>query len=544
VNLGKSGVGFFLFSIKKQLHLIKECGVKKYFLLCYQSARPQIKQAGREAKSWSDERRLWMTDSATERATKLKTGWKDLLSGKSSVVWPAFLKKPVFYGAVLTGFLLLGGTCYLTQNSFAYAAFYAGRPVGIVASRSAGQALVARAASDLGKKIGSQLYLPGELTYKSTTTSRADLLSQGAVLTNLKSLPWIAKGVQLCVNGKPVLVFGNREKAQESLNRLKKTYQNGLTGEKIDDEHIVEQITFKDLKVSVKDLPADDKAFSLLKDGKVQPQKYVVQAGDTLWSIARAHDLLVADLYQANSGLANENLSLGQPLQLLVLQPLLTIESTGTMVANESVPFDTQVKMDKSMRRGSVKVLQNGTNGQAAHTYQIVKHNDRVVVKNLISDQVLQVPVAKIVAEGSGVNYTVAYSGRGYSASGASTRGGHGFIGWPVNGHISKGYYGSAHPGIEIECGIGTPVGAAAAGRVVKVQYSNVSYGNMILIDHGNGMVTRYAHLSRISVSAGQSVGRGQVIGASGASGNVTGPHLHFEVDSSSGGSYNPFNYL
>jgi murein DD-endopeptidase MepM/ murein hydrolase activator NlpD len=73
-------------------------------------------------------------------------------------------------------------------------------------------------------------------------------------------------------------------------------------------------------------------------------------------------------------------------------------------------------------------------------------------------------------------------------------------------------------------------VGAADAGYVSLVQSSNSGYGKMIMIDHGNGYQTLYAHLSKISVEPGQSVPRGEIIGSSGSTGNSTGPHLHFEV--------------
>jgi murein DD-endopeptidase MepM/ murein hydrolase activator NlpD len=71
----------------------------------------------------------------------------------------------------------------------------------------------------------------------------------------------------------------------------------------------------------------------------------------------------------------------------------------------------------------------------------------------------------------------------------------------------------------------------------------NVGYGNCILIDHGNGLKTRYAHLSKIYVRVGQRVGTGDKIGAVGSSGNSTGPHLHFEVIKN-GRTQNPLNYL
>ncbi|MDI6880631.1 MAG: M23 family metallopeptidase, partial [Desulfitobacteriaceae bacterium] len=83
---------------------------------------------------------------------------------------------------------------------------------------------------------------------------------------------------------------------------------------------------------------------------------------------------------------------------------------------------------------------------------------------------------------------------------------------------------------------------AAAAGTVVSAGWDG-GYGKMILIDHGNGVMTRYAHSSQLLVSVGQRVAKGQTIGLVGVTGNTTGPHLHFEVISN-GSTLNPLSYL
>ena len=88
----------------------------------------------------------------------------------------------------------------------------------------------------------------------------------------------------------------------------------------------------------------------------------------------------------------------------------------------------------------------------------------------------------------------------------------------------------AGHTGIDYALYIGTPVLAAMDGKISRVVSLVSGYGTHIIIDHGNGLQTVYAHLSRISVSFGDFVREGQIIGRSGNSGNTTGPHLHFEV--------------
>jgi len=122
--------------------------------------------------------------------------------------------------------------------------------------------------------------------------------------------------------------------------------------------------------------------------------------------------------------------------------------------------------------------------------------------------------------------------------------GGGAFI-FPTGNHFVSGndYY-AGHLGIDLAASEGTPMYAADAGVVVKASGGwNGGYGNVVMIDHGNGFATLYAHLSQINVSVCQGVGAGTVIGAAGNTGNSFGAHLHFEVRQN-GGFINPWNVL
>jgi len=104
-------------------------------------------------------------------------------------------------------------------------------------------------------------------------------------------------------------------------------------------------------------------------------------------------------------------------------------------------------------------------------------------------------------------------------------------LGTPISSRGISQYFGRGHTGVDYMADIGTPVYAAASGRVVVTSGGwSGGYGNQIVIDHGGSRDTRYAHLSSINVSAGENVSRGQVIGYSGNTGRSTGPHLHFEL--------------
>jgi len=114
----------------------------------------------------------------------------------------------------------------------------------------------------------------------------------------------------------------------------------------------------------------------------------------------------------------------------------------------------------------------------------------------------------------------------------------------PMAGRLTQGFGGpGGHPGIDVAAPMNTPIYAAKGGEVIFAGWNNGGYGNLVMIDHGDGIITAYAHQNRVGVSMGQEVVQGQLIGYEGTTGYSTGPHLHFEVRIG-GGKANPFNYI
>jgi murein DD-endopeptidase MepM/ murein hydrolase activator NlpD len=122
---------------------------------------------------------------------------------------------------------------------------------------------------------------------------------------------------------------------------------------------------------------------------------------------------------------------------------------------------------------------------------------------------------------------------------------------WPVRGYITGRFgkrldpfsgEGAFHPGVDIGARYGTDVKATGDGMVIEAE-RDAGYGRSIVLDHGNGISTRYAHMSRLFVVVGEEVTRGEVIGAVGMSGRTTGPHLHYEVRFH-GAPVNPSRFL
>jgi murein DD-endopeptidase MepM/ murein hydrolase activator NlpD len=147
------------------------------------------------------------------------------------------------------------------------------------------------------------------------------------------------------------------------------------------------------------------------------------------------------------------------------------------------------------------------------------------------------------VSASLGAQIQAAQAASSYSAP-TSKHSASGFI-WPVDGPVTSPFgmrWGRMHTGIDIGVPYGTPIHAAASGRVIYAGWMD-GYGNLVFIDHGGGLSTGYAHQSNIGVSNGEAVSQGQVIGYVGCTGHCFGPHLHFEVRVN-GSPVDPLGYL
>lgn len=147
-------------------------------------------------------------------------------------------------------------------------------------------------------------------------------------------------------------------------------------------------------------------------------------------------------------------------------------------------------------------------------------------------------------ATGGGSSAETAQGGSDQSSGAQQTASGGGWT-WPAHGPITSGFgqrWGRLHAGIDIAGGHGSSIMAARPGSVAHAGWMG-GYGNTIILDHGGGVTTVYAHLTSIEVGVGQSVGAGQRIGGMGCTGSCTGTHLHFEIRVS-GNPQNPMGYL
>ena len=221
---------------------------------------------------------------------------------------------------------------------------------------------------------------------------------------------------------------------------------------------------------------------------------HVVARGQTLWDIAKIYGIHIDTIVAANGISDPQRLQVGQKLTILTMDGALHTVRAGDSVW--SIARAYQVK-----------------------TQDIVEANDLSDPSALRVGQQLVIPGAQAVAA------------QRYQLVGSNGQLRRAFD-WPARARISSRFgprWGSMHYGLDIAVPIGTPIRAAADGRVTW-SGARGSYGNLVIIDHGQRVETRYAHNSRLAVKAGETVKRGQIIAYSGNTGRSTGPHLHFEI--------------
>ncbi len=344
----------------------------------------------------------------------------------------------------------------------------------------------------------------------------------------LKELDIKAPVAAISVDGKIIAYMGKDEQAKQLLEDLKDEYTQLDQNEKLLEVSFAEDVEIKEGLADPEDVLSMEEASNLITTGTSAPQKYIVEEGDCLWLIARKNDMYVDDIINA-SNLKTEDLHLGQELILEKSKPYISVLSKVEGEKTEAIPYETQVIADKAS--SSIKVKQAGLDGQKHIAYTATLINGVVQDREILEENIIKEPITKVIIKGTQVVQVASRSGGG----------GTGNLDWPVYGSITQ-YYRSGHTGIDIATTRGTPIKAADSGYVTFAGYQG-GYGNFIIVDHGNGIVTRYAHCDSFVASVGQKVEKGQTIAKLGNTGRSTGPHLHFEV-LLYGSFQNPLNYL
>lgn len=260
---------------------------------------------------------------------------------------------------------------------------------------------------------------------------------------------------------------------------------------------------------------------------------YEVKAGDTLSGISLETDIPMDRLIELNESLDDENslIRAGDELIITVPEPELTVERKEEMYYEEDYEEEIIYIDNDDWYTTERRTLQEPSAGHRKVVAIVSFENDKQVNKEIIKEEVTYQAVAKIVERGTKIppTYIKPISG-GRLSSGFGRR------------TAPKRGASTYHKGIDWATPTGTAVVASSGGTVAKAGWGS-GYGYVVYINHPDGRQTRYGHLSKVLVSAGQTVSQGQRIALSGNTGVSTGPHVHFEI-LINGSQVNPLSYL
>ncbi len=279
-----------------------------------------------------------------------------------------------------------------------------------------------------------------------------------------------------------------------------------------------------------------------LKSNTSENKYYTIKDGDTISGIVQKFDISSSQLYRLNPELT-ETIRAGQKILIAEATSFISVQTTKTEYKEVEIPYDTVTINTSNLYVGDKKTVTKGENGVERITELVTYIGGEKVSSKEVSRVTIKEAVSEKIQVGTKKNQTT-------SSSSSSSKG---KLRWPAIGATSisspygKRNFGDGwHAGIDIVRpggSLGCTVVAAESGTVTFAGWYG-SGGYTVIIDHGKGLSTMYCHMQNtIKVRSGQRVSRGQAIGNIGATGYVTGPHLHFEVKVN-GKNVNPALYL
>ncbi len=308
-----------------------------------------------------------------------------------------------------------------------------------------------------------------------------------------------------------------------------------------------ENVTIRNVYVDKNDILTADEAENVLLGNTQETLEYELQEGDNIWDLAMKYGTTMEHILEINPQIEDETkMQIGEVIKLEVPDPILSITTVTETTYKELIPAKIQYVEFSDLYKDETKVYREGNDGMKEVTVDVTKVNGKEVSRKMVSEKVLKEAKIKVIAYGTKEKPKVTQS---TSSGGASTSvSSSARFMHPLNGRgtISSTYgsrWGTFHYGLDFAAPAGTPIYASAGGKVIYSGYNNGGYGKLIIIDHGNGYQTYYAHCSSLYVNVGESVSQGQNIAGVGTTGNSTGNHLHFEVRVG-GTPVNPYGYV
>ncbi len=439
---------------------------------------------------------------------------------------------------ILTGFMIFaligisaGGYGIKHIRTRAFNVYLGQEEIGIVKNKDEVEPLMEELQKELSDTYQMEVVLKKDLEVEKTNAKDDLLLSKEEIKEIIKSkISFEVEAYALNLDGKEVGALSRKEDLENLIEEIKAPYKEAEKGKTIEEIKILEDVEIVKKEMPLKNISQKEDLKNYLLTGAEKTDVHTVEVGESLWTIAKIHGMDVEDLEKANPDKDPARIQIGDEIKLIREKSMLTVASLTQVEYSEEVEFEKKVEEDPSMFTNEKKVKQKGEKGLSKILAKEEKHNGQVIKKEIVKEEIVEKPREEIIILGTKEVPKTAATGA--------------FL-MPTRGRISSRYgmrNGRMHKGLDIAAGSGTAIKAADGGKVVYAGPRG-AYGNLVEIDHGNGYKTRYAHCSKILVSPGSKVYKGQEIAHVGNTGRSTGPHLHLEV-LKNGTNQNPSNYV
>lgn len=415
----------------------------------------------------------------------------------------------------------------------AYEYMYNGKVLGVVKNQDDVYKTIDIIGSKMGDAYGTKIEIDKEsdISFRRVVGMNQQADSIDDILNSLSYMRDVkAKAYGIIVNGKQQVIVQNKKIANDILDGLKAMYMQGDSSVTYDKAEFMEKVKLKEIDTKLGNIQNQEEATTFLLTGSVEKTIHTVEQGQTFSGIANSYGLRQSELMAMNPGITPDKLKIGQEIYLNQDRPVLNVRTEETVSYGAPLNYEIVYEDTSTLYKGEQTVKSKGSNGQQAIVAKVVRENGAEISRDIISSQVISQPVSQVVLVGTKEKPKLVAGNYQYPVRGA---------------RLSSKFgsrWGSTHKGIDLACASGTKITAADGGTVTFSGYKG-SYGNLVIISHGNGRETYYAHCSKLVVSKGQKVYQGQHIANVGSTGRSTGPHVHFEVHIN-GVAKNPLNYL
>lgn len=426
---------------------------------------------------------------------------------------------------ILAGTIAVLSACYFGLGLEVYVD---GEPIGFVETQQDVTSVVQTVENRAAYYLGRPYNLNVDIRYKLRLMDRKQMVNSTALESMLfDKVSEVSLLSVLKVNGEIVGANESKTALEIVLNEILKAY--GSASENTRTE-FVQDVEIAEMPASNSMIKSADEMKAMLLGDTVRAVTYTVKEGDTANNIAGYYGTSLSRFLELNPEIDFSALTPGRELSVQVAQPMVSVKQIKRISYTEAIPFKTTIQKTDTLYKNNKKTVTAGVNGQKQITADVVMINGRETQREIISAEILSEPIDEVIQVGTKDPPPKSPTGT--------------FM-YPYKGMLTSnyGYRGREfHTGIDLAGPVGSRIVAADGGKVVFAGWKG-NYGKCVIISHGNGLQTLYAHCSSLVVTVGQKVGKGELIAKVGSTGRSTGPHCHFEVRVN-GKHVSPWKYL